>query len=275
MARPKKIDSTLSSPETEVVTVPLSRPSRREDGLLSNINYKFDQYGFVDWKDMIPNDEVSLNREAFLKKSTPIDVDSLKQEEIEELKLKASDHEKVIKIGGYKHLAFIRGYSSVETKVDYYGDKCVAVCTITWVPNFESNFRPVITTGLADASPENTNVLSTKYLTAIAENRAFCRCVRNYLRINILGKDEMKFDMTDAVGEQMDIPAKTLTGPLAFLNKRLKDKKKSFADFQQYILSNFSQSDFPGADTWEGIKDIPIDQANTLLEEVGNFLSSK
>lgn len=263
--------------EAETLIVTRINPKRRDEfGLWSHIDHEYDEYGFVNWKAMIPKKDISLNRESYLKKSEPIDIDVLSEEELEILKNKAKDTDLVIKISGYKHLAFLRGYLSLKTHSQYVTEtKCVSTCEITWIPNFETGGRPVTTNGVADACPENTNVLSTKYLTAISENRAFCRCVRNFLRINILGKDELKFDTVDDVGERLEIPMKNLTGPLAVLDKKLKDKKKSFADFHQYILSNYSVSDFPGADTWEKIGDIPIPLANLLLDTVSGFLASK
>ena len=43
----------------------------------------------------------------------------------------------------------------------------------------------------ANATSENTNDFCLKFLETIACNRAFVRCVRNFLNINIVGVDEL------------------------------------------------------------------------------------
>ena len=44
---------------------------------------------------------------------------------------------------------------------------------------------------MANATFENTSSFATKFLETIACNRAFVRCVRNFLNIHIVGDDEI------------------------------------------------------------------------------------
>ena len=44
---------------------------------------------------------------------------------------------------------------------------------------------------MANATLNNTSSFATKFLEAIACNRAFIRCVRNFLNVHIVGDDEI------------------------------------------------------------------------------------
>ena len=44
---------------------------------------------------------------------------------------------------------------------------------------------------IGDASPNNTESFARFYLGPIAENRAFVRCVRNFLKINVVAQEEL------------------------------------------------------------------------------------
>ena len=59
------------------------------------------------------------------------------------------------------------------------------------VSNYETGGQPVSFSAIGDASLSNTFDFAQNYLAAIAENRAFVRCVRNFLKINIVAKDEI------------------------------------------------------------------------------------
>ena len=109
------------------------------------------------------------------------------------------DYQLLIKLAGIKELAKLRGF----TRVHYDVIKCeidhVSVkCEINWIPNFEnpkeaSDFLPPSTSfeDLANATVHNTSSFAQKFLETIAANRAFVRCVRNFLNIHIVGADEI------------------------------------------------------------------------------------
>ena len=105
---------------------------------------------------------------------------------------KLEDKDLLILLGGIKELAQIRGFKSVGYSIPSATPIYVmAACTIAWVGNYETNNEDIIFEALADASPDNTQSFAKNYLAAIAENRAFVRCVRNFLKINIVGQDEV------------------------------------------------------------------------------------
>ena len=67
---------------------------------------------------------------------------------------------------------------------------CVS-CNITYLPNYETNFKEVTFSDVANAAIENTSSFIKKFLETIACNRAFVRCVRNFLNVHIVGDDEI------------------------------------------------------------------------------------
>ena len=105
---------------------------------------------------------------------------------------KLKDTELIILLGGIKELAQIRGYTDLTYEVNCPSpDYVVATCKITWIPNYETENKPVTFSAIGDASMSNTSDFARNYLAATAENRAFVRCVRSFLRINIVGGDEL------------------------------------------------------------------------------------
>ncbi len=151
---------------------------RDESGLISQpkVDYVFDDRGFVNWRKMVKTEYLVSNRQ----RTQESDVTQLEDKDL------------LILLGGIKELAQIRGYSSVEYDVKTpSADYVVATCKIRWIPNFETENREVLFSAIADASPGNTHSFASDYLAAIAENRSFVRCVRNFLRINIVGQDEL------------------------------------------------------------------------------------
>ena len=106
---------------------------------------------------------------------------------------KLKDHELIILLGGIKELAQIRGYTDVSYEVvSPSPEYVIATCKITWTPNYETEGKEV--SFLPGMLPHNTNEFGQIFLAACAENRAFVRCVRNFLRINVVSKEELKLD---------------------------------------------------------------------------------
>lgn len=287
MGRPKKIKETeqvaeeivdLAKLKEELVERQVLRnvppiSLRNDYGLYEHIDYKFTKFGFVDWKAMISPEHIVLNRENFLRKDSPIDISSLSEEELNILKEKADEKDKLIKLSGYRELAQIRGYSSISTECKFVPEiKAIqATCFIDWVPNYEQNYKEVRTCGVADASYDNTSFDMSKYLSCIAENRAFVRAVRNFLQINIAGQDELKSETVEdfAAKNQASL---TLSGPQGALDKKLKDKKRGFNELVQFALSKYPDK-VMGADLWNSVRDMQSSDATFLLGKFEEFLS--
>lgn len=245
---------------------------RNSYGLLNHINHKFNNFGFVDWKAMINHEHIVLNRESFLKKDNPIDIEKLSEEEIISLKEKCDDKDKLIKLAGYKEIAQLRGMKSISVKANYVENYGVqAVCTIKWVPNYEQSFTECKSCGLADATLENTSMEMSKYLSSIAENRAFVRAVRSFLQINIAGQDELKFEKPEEFNVVAPISTQNFSGPQSALDKKMKSAKKGFSELTQFLLSKYPEK-VTGAEIWTSVSDIPSQEATFILGIFNEFI---
>lgn len=220
------------------------------DGLRSGVQYSFKEDGRVDWRKMIPDEWISLNREKFLKKNDPIDIDALTKEEIADLKKNARDEDLIIKLGGYRDLAEIRGFSCVEEEIVHASPDFVCVkCTISWLPNFETFGKEVKFSASADAHIGNcSKEFGANYLTAIASNRAFSRAVRNFLRIGIVAQDEISFEKPEEIVTSVGVT------PSSVLEDKLQKLNISFEDFKTRLAEE--DYEFAGLEAWKSTKDI-------------------
>lgn len=270
-----KTDCVQSEVELEITESKVSKPpfvKRNTWGLFDHIKYTYKPNGFVDWRSMISSEHIVLNKENFLRKENPIDLDTLGEDEMEALKRKASEKDILIKLSGYKELAQLRGIRSLVTEVNYISESnfARAECKITWLPNYETNYYEVVTNGNADACPENTNGFSSKYLVAIAENRAIIRAIRSFLQIQIVGQDEVKSETPDDFRESG--PVLLLSGPQGAIAKKLKDSKKTLAQLVQFAITKHSYG-VSNPEFWNKVQDIPPADATYLLDKFGEFLN--
>lgn len=192
--------------------------SRDEHGLLKNIQYEFNEDGSVNWRSMIKDEHLFPNKSWFdlRKKDTPRSIEELK------------DHQLLIKLSGIKELARLRGFESVSFETEKCQPDHVAVkCCIVFIANYETSER-VIYEDMANATLNNTSSFAQKFLETIACNRAFVRCVRNFLNVHIVGDDEI--DKSD--GKKIETSSNDLT-PSGFLKKELSDNHgiNSYEDF--------------------------------------------
>ena len=135
---------------------------RNEFGLIcdKNINYVYKDNGTVDWRKLIPPQFLVPNKQR-TKETDPS---------------KLGDKDLLILLAGIKELASIRGYESVHYTVTApTSDTVVATCHIKWIPNFETENRPIVFGGIGDATPFNTTGFGKQFLGPVAENRAFIR----------------------------------------------------------------------------------------------------
>lgn len=215
---------------------------RDVNGLLECIHYTFHQDNTINWRSMINKEYLVPNRDAFKNQK---DI-NLKEIDISTL----ADNQLLILLAGIKELAQIRGYSNVKYKVIQAQPDYVAVkCTIDWIPNYETGMLPISFSALADAHLDNTKDFAKNFLMAIAENRAFIRCVRSFLKINIVGNDEM--GKTTHIDSDVE-PNTSITQPLALLDKTMQEYNISFEQIKERAI----QKNMEGAQNWNELKDI-------------------
>ena len=224
--------------------------SRGTTGLLESpsVDYVFNEDGSVNWRKMVRKEYLVPNKQ----RTSETDVSLLE------------DRDLLILLGGIKELAQIRGFSQVSYNVVSANQEYFATsCSIKWLPNYETNNEPVSFSALADAHVDNTYSFASNFLAATAENRAFVRCVRNFLKINVVGQEEMGGGSTKSSTATHKKAAESKAGsnPSQLLEKIMESKNISFDS----IKSKLIQEDFVGAVDIQAIDDIPKSKTFELI----------
>lgn len=245
------LDSDISNKNTllnKSTQIPPSISTRNQYGLLENasINYVYNEDGSINWRKMVKQEYLVPNRQKTQEKDVS----------------KLEDKDLLILLGGIKELAQIRGYSKVEYKVVSANENYFATsCRITWLPNYETSGSEVVFESLADATSGNTKSFARYFLAAIAENRAFVRCVRNFLKINIVSQEELG-DAKLIEESIQDSP----TSPITLLEKVMKDKSISFENLKKKLI----KEKFDNAEILNSVNDIPKVKIFELIDRIKN-----
>jgi hypothetical protein len=245
------VDTNIFTESVDTKTTMQTPPNiitRNQYGLLenANINYVYNDDGTINWRKMVKTEYLVPNRQ----KTQETDVSKLEDKDL------------LILLGGIKELAQIRGYTSVEYKVVTASENYFATsCRITWIPNYETGGREIVFEALADATSSNTKSFARFFLAAIAENRAFVRCVRNFLKINIVSQEELgDAKLLDDGSGQIDNP----TSPHALLEKVMKDKGITIDQLKKKLI----KEKFDNAETIATLLDIPKSKIFELIERI-------
>jgi len=226
--------------------------SRDEHGLLKTVQYDFNDDGSVNWRAMIPNEHLFPNRGWFESrgKDVPSSAVGLK------------DHQLLIKLSGIKELARLRGFSSVS----FWAEKCeehhvAIICNMSFIPNYETGNKKITFQDMANATLENTSSFATKFLETIACNRAFVRCVRNFLNVHIVGDDEIdKSDKPPVTSSKKNLSP---LSPHGILEKKF----GSFDELKSKLRDLWSSNKYKNDDVkkWTDFSDIPPKEARVLI----------
>lgn len=237
---------------------------RNEDGLLDNVDYKFDEFGFIDWKSMIPKEYVYPNKNWFIKhnKAIPDSVEGLTEDQL------------VVSLKGLKWALKIRGYTSVDTSVVKNEDGSVSAnCSICFIPNFETRYsspyndEAVTYSDCGNASSENTVNIYNKFLEPIAVNRAFCRCVRNFLNIHSVSDEELDTNFLMESDQPPSESKPNFTKPQEVLENLAKEKK--YEDFESFKADFKNLGYFhKKADQWVEYSNLPAKEARILISKL-------
>jgi hypothetical protein len=239
---------------------------RNELGLKDGVEYTFKPDGLVDWASLIPKDQLFINKayenqivEKLGKPITEITIDEV------------DEKYRLATLAGIRHVANLRGYSKVEYSRPVYGaDGAVAVeCKITWLPNYETEMREVVFSGLGEATKNNAAPIGKNkfgewafYLVAIAENRAFLRAAKIFLGLgSLLTREECA--VTEVV-ENSPASAPSIF-PKEKLQNKLKAKKISFEIMKKTVISTYRKNVKSDPTEWESIDDIPNEDIFEIL----------
>ena len=235
--------------------VPTTNFARNEFGLLCNdaIQYVYQDDGTINWRKMINPNFLVPNKQVFERrnKPTPEKIDGL------------ADNELLILLGGIKELAQIRGFTSVEYEVTSPSiDYVVAVCRIKWIPNFETNGESITFSAIGDAHDKNTTSFGRYFLGPIAENRAFVRSVRNFLKVNIVSQEEIGGSSPSSDKEDA---ALTL----------LKEAMSKYGISEELIFKKLIEQKVEGAEKFTSLSEIPRVNMFELIERIKKKAEAK
>lgn len=234
---------------------------RDENGLLGNVEYVFNEDGSVNWRAMIKPEFLYPNKGWFDQRNqeTPKSLEGL------------SDKQLLIMLGGIKELAKLRGFNSVGFKISHpYENHVVAQCSIEWMPNYETNNKTCYYEDAANATRQNTDDFCVKFLETIACNRAFVRCVRNFLNIHIVGADEIDRSKNSSYTAESpdDTDDMTILKPSGLLEKTANENKiSSFDEFVVWLRSQWQENIYRNEDAknWKSYKDVPAKECRKLI----------
>lgn len=240
MAKKAKVEELINQ------EVALVRPSLRDErGLLPGVEYHYDEFGLIDWRQHIKDKHIVLNRNAFARES--IDVDSLSPEKLAEYKASATEDKLLIKLPGFRDVARLRGIVSATPKVWWENNAVICEYIIDWLPNYETNYQKFQHGAVASASVDSVSPMFRPFLEAVACNRAFARAVRESLCIHIVGYDELDPNLREEV-----IPEGS---PRAVLEKQCIERGVSFSTLALYLEGAGITPD--EGKEWKQFSDIP------------------
>ena len=234
---------------------------RNTFGLLGNVDYVFSEDGSVNWRSMIKDEHLFPNRSWFdlRKKDVPRTIDGL------------GDHQLLIKLSGIKELAKLRGFTDVAYEVvKCQPDHVAVICRMTFLPNYETGGKPVQFQDMANATLDNTSSFATKFLETIACNRAFVRCVRNFLNVHIVGDDEIdKSNNPGGANNSSPNISPSLT-PYSMVENLAKEKLNcsSFQEFKVVLREWWKSERYQNnnAKDWNDYSDISPTDARILMK---------
>lgn len=230
---------------------------RNEHGLLEGIKYSYQDDGLIDWRKMVKNEHIVPNRDN----TSETDVTKLKDKDL------------IILLAGLKDVAQMRGIKSVKYNIVTASPEYVCMkCGITWSGNYETEGEDVYFESTADAGLNNTEGFGQIYLAAIAENRAFCRAVRNFLKINIVAKEEIAPNKgKQASTTKVTTPSAMFSSqssvsmsPDSFLLTILKENNITFEQVRNKLIEENNTD----AKKWSSVKDIPHLTAFEIIDRI-------
>tara|TARA_R110002051_G_scaffold303473_1_gene372356 strand:+ start:2401 stop:3150 length:750 start_codon:yes stop_codon:yes gene_type:complete len=234
--------------------LPEAGVTRNSGGLITDdsIKYHFTEDGLIDWRKMV--------KDCYL---YPNPSKNISETDISKL----DDRDLCILLGGLKELAQVRGYVSVNYDVVAPSpDYVIATCTITWIPNYETENKEVVYSAIGDSSLNNTTGIGgIYYLATTAENRAFARCIRSFLRINVVSREELaKGFLKPKANDSSSGVSSGAASPASLLEETMKKKGVPFSQIKIKLV----EEGIPDAEEMSSVNDIPKDKIFELINRI-------
>ena len=231
------------------------------------------------WRNLIPLEYLKI-KDSWLIANGVENYNELTAEQKEELRDRAGDENMSILLGGFKHIAHLRGIKGTSYQVT--SNETGTHITCVGRVDFQETkilgyiFPEASFSGVANASTENTTFPFGKFMESIAENRAFCRAIRMACNINAVGEDEMETRPSE--GKDIfadDTGIRTAQGSLERL---MIEKSKTFSDMKRWLETQSTKTNEDGKrlapynENWNDYKDI---ESNDCLSIITLVLSKK
>ena len=256
--------SDLAKEQSAEIEPKIKILSRDERGLIVGINYKYNDSG-IDWKKMIPREYLYVNPDE--KKRRQIEeYYKKKYEQIDVIEDNVRDSDLVILLAGLKYLLKLRGYKSISYNIKEASETFAAVnCKIVFTPNYESFNQEISHEDNASASLNNTNSFAKLYLLEICTNRALARCIRSFLNISVVSREEL-FD--NILGPSAPIDKKTPINVRAI--KMLRDIMEKKGVSEQILIEKISSEG--GCAKTAKIEDLESEIVLSFIERLKKYI---
>lgn len=229
--------------------------------------------GAFDWKSLIPKKYFYINPNLppgvikMIETKHGCSINEINLEEANDI----DDSHLILTMRGIKYVARLHGFSEVTYRYPVVQPNfVVATCRITFLANPASGNRVVTFEDSASATRENTNDMGYRYIVETATNRAFCRCVRNFLGINVVTNIEL---MNDAeASTSLEVEDEQYSGPYQILFNKMESYRISF---ETLINALVEANKIPADHGYKSLRSLPPRLVFTCLQTVEALRNQK
>lgn len=233
----------MSTPAPKPANQPLRFRRNPNTGLELDREYRYTEEGLIDWRAMVPPQYLYVASEHEAK------VVAQQGKPIGEIDILAVPDEWLrIRVAGLNYLAHLRGVRSCTYPTFQATDTFAsAVCQMTFIGNVETGMCDETWSGAGSARRTSMDLKMLPYMETFAENRAFGRCVKRALQINILsdietgGKGGKANEEDDLVAEAADSVAPSGFEPNHHLADKCRAQKVTFEALRTSALRLYQQ----------------------------------
>lgn len=231
-------------------------------------SFILDENGNINWKAMIPAKFLYINND--LKKREQIEKKYGKSyHELDPIKDNIFDSDLICMLGGLKFLLKLRGFKSVnylikESNCDYASVNCAIV--FKGREDIKGEESDIEYSDNACAHLNNTTNFAKHYLLEMATNRSLARCIRSFLNINVVSKEELSENSgpVEETPQNDDIPT-----------KKLEEMMKKHSVTFDMLKERMIKEAIKGAADFKSVKDIPGEIKFSYIDKIKKKFENK